>query len=78
MTKLRKSDLVRIKPRPGDLAMFAEILGLDHPATIGIVMDIYEQPQINKVFVQVLIGETINWYPETGCELVQRGSYVVE
>ena len=34
--------------------------------------------EIDKVFVQVLIGETINWYPESGCELVQRGSYVVE
>lgn len=66
-SNFRKSDLVRIKvsthPRAG---------------AVGIVMDVYEQPQINKTFVQVLIGETINWWPESSCELVQRGSYVVE
>ena len=45
---------------------------------VGIVMDVYVQPQIDKRFVQVLIGETIGWYPESGCELVQRGSYGVE
>jgi hypothetical protein len=43
-----------------------------------MVMDVYDQPQIGKRFVLVLLGETINWYPETSCELVQRGSYVVE
>ena len=67
MTKLRKADLVRIK----------KFLTQDG-GPVGIVMDVYEQPQINKVLVQVLIGETINWYPESGCELVQRGSYVVQ
>jgi len=66
-SELRKADLVRIK----------RFLTQDG-GPVGIVMDVYEQPQINKVFVQVLIGETINWYPESGCELVQRGSYVVE
>jgi hypothetical protein len=66
-SELRKADLVRIK---GPKAQNA--------GAVGIVMDVYMQPQIDKVFVQVLIGETINWYPESGCELVQRGSYVVE
>ena len=45
---------------------------------MGIVMDVYTQPQSGKTFVQVLISETINWYPEAACELVQRGSYVVQ
>jgi len=68
-SNFRKADLVRIKvaPRHGKSA-----------GAVGIVMDVYEQPQINKTFVQVLIGETINWWPESSCELVQRGSYVVE
>ena len=66
-SELRKADLVRIK----------KFLTEDG-GPVGIVMDVYVQPQIDKVFVQVLIGETINWYPESGCELVQRGSYVVE
>ena len=66
-SELRKADLVRIK------AFLPQNTG-----AVGIVMDVYVQPQIDKRFVQVLIGETINWYPEAGCELVQRGSYVVE
>lgn len=66
-SELRKADLVRIK----------KFLTEDG-GPVGIVMDVYVQPQSGKTFVQVLIGDTINWYPETGCELVQRGSYVVE
>jgi len=66
-SELRKADLVRIK---GFLAQ--------NTGAVGIVMDVYMQPQLDRLFVQVLIGETINWYPESGCELVQRGSYVVE
>lgn len=66
-SELRKSDLVRIK----------KFLTEDG-GPVGIVMDVYAQPQIGKTFVQVLIGETINWYPEAACELVQRGSYVVQ
>lgn len=66
-SELRKADLVRIK---------RFLTGDGGP--VGIVMDVYMQPQLDRLFVQVLIGETINWYPESGCELVQRGSYVVE
>jgi hypothetical protein len=66
-SNFRKADLVRIKGQ--------RVKGA---GAVGIVMDVYEQPQINKTFVQVLIGETINWWPESSCELVQRGSYVVE
>ena len=67
MSNLRKSDLVQIKgPRT------------KNAGAVGIVTDVYHQPQIDKVFVQVLVGDTINWYPEAACELVQRGSYVVE
>jgi len=66
-SELRKADLVRIK----------RFLTQDG-GPVGIVMDVYMQPQIDKLFVQVLIGETINWWPESSCELVQRGSYVVE
>ena len=75
-SELRKADLVRIKPK--GLAFWD---GRDAPAapeSIGIVMDVYTQPQSGKTFVQVLISETINWYPEAACELVQRGSYVVQ
>jgi hypothetical protein len=67
-SNFRKSDLVRIK---------AVILSGEAGA-VGIVTDVYVQPQINKTYVQVLIGETINWFPAGSCELVQRGSYVVE
>jgi hypothetical protein len=66
-SNFRKADLVRIKG-----------VRVKGAGKVGIVMDVYVQPQINKTFVQVLIGETINWYPESGCELVQRGSYVVD
>ena len=66
-SELRKADLVRIKgPRA------------KNTGAVGIVTDVYHQPQIDKVFVQVVVGDTINWYPEASCELVQRGSYVVE
>lgn len=75
-SELRKADLVRIKPK--GLVFWDGRDAPVSPESIGIVMDVYAQPQIGKVFVQVLIGETINWYPESGCELVQRGSYVVE
>ena len=66
-SELRKADLVRIK------GTHTKCVG-----AVGIVTDVYHQPQIDKRFVQVLIGETINWWPESCCELVQRGSYVVE
>ena len=66
-SELRRADLVRING-PHTKGVGA----------VGIVMDVYHQPQIDKRFVQVLIGETINWWPESSCELVQRGSYVVE
>ena len=66
-SELRKADLVRIKG-PHTKGVGA----------VGIVMDVYMQPQIDKLFVQVLIGETINWWPVSSCELVQRGSGVVE
>ena len=48
-SELRKADLVRI----------TKFLTEDG-GPVGIVMDLYVQPQIDKVFVQVLIGETIN------------------
>jgi hypothetical protein len=68
-SELRKADLVRVRRvRVGGVSA----------DDVGMVMDVYDQPQIGKRFIQVLIGETINWYPETSCELVQRGSYVVE
>ena len=70
-SELRKADLVRIK----GTSSWPRTKGV---GAVGIVMDVYMQPQIDKRFVQVLIGETINWWPESGCELVQRGSYVVE
>lgn len=66
-SNFRKADLVRIKGTHTKGA-----------GAVGIIMDVYMQPQIDKLFVQVLIGETINWWPESSCELVQRGSYVVE
>ena len=66
-SELRKTDLVRIKV-PRD----------QNAGAVGIVMDVYMQPQLDRLFVQVMIGETISWYPESSCELVQRGSYVVE
>ena len=66
-SELRKADLGRIK---GPRAKGA--------GAVGIVMDVYMQPQLERLFVQVMIGETINWWPESSCELVQRGSYVVE
>ena len=66
-SELRKADLVRIK---GPHTKGA--------GAVGIVMDVYMQPQLERLFVQVMIGETINWWPESSCELVQRGSYVVE
>ena len=66
-SELRKADLVRIK------GTHKKCVG-----AVGIVTDVYMQPLIDKRFVQVLIGETINWWPESSCELVQRGSYVVE
>ena len=66
-SELRKAVLVRIKgPRA------------KNAGAVGIVMDVYMQPQLDRLFVQVLISETINWYPTEDCELVQRGSYVVE
>ena len=68
-SNFRKADLVRIK---------AFLPQNANTGAVGIVMDVYVQPQIDKVFVQVLIGEKISWYPESGCELVQRGSYVVD